>query len=188
MPFLIVGLGGFAQAHGTIIQTSGDPKAGAGTKHIGINKHAVAAPIAQAGHVKAGSHKAGSASNVEAFDQILADRARHGVDRVVFFSAPATGVTGAVEDAERTKAALDYADALSHGRVDPASLHGVYTVPGQRPTSPQGSHAHSPRETSLHGSIACRRRIPSINFSPLPTSRSTRRRRSRSQGRPFHQA
>jgi murein L,D-transpeptidase YcbB/YkuD len=129
MPFLIVGLGGFAQAHGTIIQTSGDPKAGAGTKHIGINKHAVAAPIAQAGHVKAGSHKAGSASNVEAFDQILADRARHGVDRVVFFSAPATGVTGAVEDAERTKAALDYADALSHGRVDPASLHGVYTVP-----------------------------------------------------------
>jgi murein L,D-transpeptidase YcbB/YkuD len=129
MPFLIVGLGGFAQAHGTIIQTSGDPKAGAGTKHIGINKHAVAAPIAQAGHVKAGSHKAWSTSNVEAFDQILADRARHGVDRVVFFSAPATGVTGAVEDAERTKAALDYAAALSHGRVDPASLHGVYTLP-----------------------------------------------------------
>jgi murein L,D-transpeptidase YcbB/YkuD len=129
MPFLIVGLGGFAQAYGTIIQTSGDPKAGAGTKHIGINKHAVAAPIAQAGHVKAGSHKVWSASNVEAFDRILADRARHGLDRVVFFPAPATGVTGAVEDAERTKAALDYAAALSHGRVDPASLHEVYTLP-----------------------------------------------------------
>ena len=70
-----------------------------------------------------------SAANVAAFAQVLADRARHGLDHVVFLADPADGATPADIDAARTKAALDYATALAQGRVDPATLHEVYTLP-----------------------------------------------------------
>ena len=112
---------------------SGDPKAGLRTKHIGINKHAVTDPIVQAVHVKAGSHKLWSASNVEVFNRILADRARHGLDRVVFFPAPPAGATRAVEDTGRTEAALDYAAALSRGEDDALCSYGfvLWTTPPQ---------------------------------------------------------
>lgn len=64
-----------------------------------------------------------------AFDQVLADRAKHGLDHIDFLAKPADGVAVDDGDAARTKAALDYAGALAQGRVDPTSLYQVYTLP-----------------------------------------------------------
>lgn len=67
-------------------------------------------------------------ANRAALKQALADRARHGLDRVTFLprniDAQPTG------DVARsyTKAAMAYAHALAQGMVDPSSLHDVYTI------------------------------------------------------------
>ncbi|MEO8374030.1 MAG: L,D-transpeptidase family protein [Sphingomonas bacterium] len=54
----------------------------------------------------------------------LADRARHGLDRVSFLETQ----DGASDEAFRA-AALRYASALSRGMVDPTTLHDPFTLP-----------------------------------------------------------
>lgn len=119
MPVLALALGGFAPA----------PKPIVPTKAIAEGQSRTASKSAPKAVGKATPAKATwTAGNIAAFDQILADRARHGLDRVEFLPASADGATP-IDDAARTKAALDYAGALAQGRIDPASLHQVYTLP-----------------------------------------------------------
>jgi murein L,D-transpeptidase YcbB/YkuD len=98
-----------------------------------IDKQAVTDAPSRALYAKTGWHALWSAGNAAALDRILADRARHGLDRVAFLPDQDSGVSGgsaaADEDIARTRAALDYAAALAQGRVDPATLHDVYTLP-----------------------------------------------------------
>ncbi|PXA94708.1 murein L,D-transpeptidase [Nostoc sp. 3335mG] len=67
-------------------------------------------------------------ANRAALKQALADRARHGLDHVTFLAddvdtQPEEAAAGAYSEA-----AMAYARALAQGRVDPASLHDVYTI------------------------------------------------------------
>lgn len=55
----------------------------------------------------------------------LSDRARHGLDNVVFLETPAIAT-----DEEYSTAALRYARVLARGLVDPATLHDPFTLAG----------------------------------------------------------
>ena len=101
----------------------------AATRSVAIDKQAITDPVMRGLYAKAGWHGVWSTSTVAALDQLLADRARHGLDHVQFLPTSTEGMTAADTDIARTKAALDYAAALAQGRVDPAALHTVYTLP-----------------------------------------------------------
>lgn len=116
MPYLVSALGGLTFTGAAIAQSS-EPSP------------AVTASGDVSTAATRGRHGSWSSANVVAFDQVLADRAKHGLDHIVFLAKPADGAATDAGDAARTKAALDYAAALAHGRVDPASLHKVYTLP-----------------------------------------------------------
>ena len=58
----------------------------------------------------------------------MAERVAHGLDRVTFLPAAPEGEQSAARDARYREAALAYAGALANGRVDPATLHDVYTL------------------------------------------------------------
>ena len=66
---------------------------------------------------------------VQALRQAQSDRARHGLDRVVFMHVLPASANAAVREVALTRAALGYAAALAHGRVDPQALHQIYTLP-----------------------------------------------------------
>ncbi|RZM37634.1 MAG: murein L,D-transpeptidase [Sphingomonas sp.] len=123
MPLLAVS-GGSA-----IAQTVSVPTREASSAPIRIDKQAVTDPALRTLYATTAWRAAWSAANVAAFAQLLAERARHGLDHVAFLADPADGATPADRDVARTKAALDYAAALAQGRIDPASLHEVYTLP-----------------------------------------------------------
>ena len=74
---------------------------------------------------KAGWQSIWSAQARDVLRQALAGRARHGLDHVTFLPADADKGAPAMVDVAYTRAALAYADALAHGRVDPKSLHKV---------------------------------------------------------------
>ncbi len=115
------------------------------TRPIVIDRQTVTDPVLRTIYAKAGWHGVWSADTIAAFDQVLADRARHGLNHVNFLPAVAdetvaddTGAhaearTQADKDVARTKAALDYATALARGRVDPTALQTVYTLPRPKP-------------------------------------------------------
>ncbi|MEG3165262.1 L,D-transpeptidase family protein [Sphingomonas sp. PB2P19] len=77
---------------------------------------------------KAGKTAVWTAADADALNRALADRARHGLDRVVFLTPPPEGASAGDQDVALTRAALGYAGALAHGRVDPGTLHDVYTL------------------------------------------------------------
>ena len=58
-----------------------------------------------------------------ALQAALADRARHGLDKVAFLDSPDTAT-----DTELSAAALRYAYALAQGLVDPTTLHDPFTL------------------------------------------------------------
>ena len=120
LPFVMLTPAGFAFAQDAVSRPADTPS----ERPIAITKQAVTDPASRAVYAKAGWRAVWSAGNIEAFDRVLADRARHGLDRIAFLADPAES-----DDIARTKAALDYAGALAQGRVDPASLHEVYTLP-----------------------------------------------------------
>ena len=66
---------------------------------------------------------------VQALRQALSDRARHGLDRLIFMHVLPASATAAVREVALTRAALGYAAALAHGSVDPQGLHQIYTLP-----------------------------------------------------------
>ncbi|MET0245645.1 MAG: L,D-transpeptidase family protein [Sphingomonas sp.] len=70
-----------------------------------------------------------SVESVSALKAALADRGRHGLDHLSFGSGDIPDAGSAGADVALSRAALDYAAALAGGRIDPASLHEVYTVP-----------------------------------------------------------
>lgn len=119
-PYLVLALAGVAPAGLATAQTSPSPIA---TPDVPVGQKPSTAGA------RAGVTGAWSSANATAFDQILADRAKHGLDHVVFLAPPAEGDATSDRDAARTAAALAYAGALAQGRVDPASLHAVYTLP-----------------------------------------------------------
>ncbi len=120
VPFATLAPAGFAFAQ----DAAGPTAATSPERPVAIAKQAVTDPASRAVYAKAGWRAVWSAGNIETFDRVLADRARHGLDRIAFLADPAED-----GDVARTKAALDYAGALAQGRVDPTSLHDVYTLP-----------------------------------------------------------
>ncbi|WP_375270849.1 L,D-transpeptidase family protein [Sphingomonas sp.] len=89
-----------------------------------------------------------SDANRATFRSVLAQRDRHGLDRVAFLSPVADSGDAASVTKAYNKAALDYAAALAHGLSDPSSLHEVYTV--ARPTSdPETELATALRDGTL---------------------------------------
>lgn len=109
--------------------TSTTQTSNAETRSIAIERNAVTDPVARSLYAKVGWHGLWSAANASAFVAALADRTRHGLDRVAFLPDSPDGAPAEEKDVALTKAALDYASALARGRVDPTSLHEVYTLP-----------------------------------------------------------
>ncbi len=132
MPLLAFAMTGFA--HPAAAQAIAPAPAGISAGPIQIDRQAVTDPALRAIYARAGWQGVWSTANAEAFDGVLADRTRHGLDRVAFLPTSDEQVaTAAAGDIARTKAALDYATALARGRTDPTTLHQVYTLP--RPTA-----------------------------------------------------
>ena len=72
-------------------------------------------------------------ANRSMLKEVLAHRDRHGLDHVSFLPTDAgEGPDPSVASAY-TKAALDYARAVTQGLIDPSSLHDIYTI--TRPTA-----------------------------------------------------
>lgn len=67
-------------------------------------------------------------ANRAALKQALADRTRHGLDRVTFLPRDIDAQSAGDAARSYTKAAMAYAHALAQGMVDPSSLHDVYTI------------------------------------------------------------
>ncbi|GAA0731963.1 L,D-transpeptidase family protein [Sphingomonas japonica] len=68
-------------------------------------------------------------STADELDRLVAERRRHGLDRVAISVAEVADKSPAQRDVARTSTALRYAKALAQGSVDPTSLHEVYTFP-----------------------------------------------------------
>jgi L,D-transpeptidase YcbB len=78
-----------------------------------------------------------TAPSRRALEAILAARAKNGLDHVDFLAKDAGAGSAASIDIAYTRAALAYADALARGRVDPKSVHQLYTI--ERPDTDLGS-------------------------------------------------
>lgn len=103
-----------------------------------IPEQEVANPKLRTLYAKAKWRALWSADNIAAFEAALADRSRHGLDRLSFQVANPEDANAAKADVAFSQAALDYADALANGRVDPASLYEVYTLPRPKTDVPTG--------------------------------------------------
>ena len=68
----------------------------------------------------------------------LNNAVRHGLNPATFAEGLDASGSPAERDAALTKAALAYANALAHGRVDPERLFNVYTLPRNRVDVPAG--------------------------------------------------
>lgn len=82
-----------------------------------------------------------SAWNDESAGQLRAalnNAVRHGLNPATFGEGLEAGGSPAERDVALTKAAMAYANALAHGRVDPAQLFEVYTLPRNRVDVPAG--------------------------------------------------
>ena len=82
-----------------------------------------------------------SAWNEEAAGQLnatLANAVRHGLDPKTFTDEAGRGGSAAEKEVARTRAALNYANVLAHGRTDPAKLFEDYTVPRNQVDVPAG--------------------------------------------------
>jgi len=67
-------------------------------------------------------------ANRDALRKELTERARHGLDHIAFLPTDVDQRSKAKMEQAYNQAALDYAQALAVGVVDPSSLHHVYTV------------------------------------------------------------
>jgi len=82
-----------------------------------------------------------SAWSEEAAGQLRAalnNAVRHGLNPATFAEGLDAAGSPAERDVALTKAAMAYANALAHGRVDPARLFNVYTLPRNRVDIPAG--------------------------------------------------
>jgi murein L,D-transpeptidase YcbB/YkuD len=66
-------------------------------------------------------------------EEALRKRAKHGLDRIDFLPSGLSLLNASDQDVAQTKAALEYATALARGRIDPNTLHEVYTLPRPDP-------------------------------------------------------
>jgi murein L,D-transpeptidase YcbB/YkuD len=66
-------------------------------------------------------------------EEALRQRAKHGLDRIDFLPSGLSLLNASDQDVAQTKAALEYATALARGRIDPNTLHEVYTLPRPDP-------------------------------------------------------
>ena len=96
---------------------------------IAIDKAEVTDPKLRTLYAKSKWRALWSKQSITAFQSALADRGRHGLDHLAFAAADEMDSSSAVADVARSRAALSYAEALAGGRIDPASLHEVYTLP-----------------------------------------------------------
>lgn len=134
MPILVMAVAGTASAQRTTTAAKPAP-APAGAAPAGtvlVDQAGVKDPAIRAVYAKAKWRVLWSPAAIEQLNTALADRARHGLDHVSFLPDPVGGASASDEDVARTGAALAYAAALAQGRVDPAALHQVYTLPRPR--------------------------------------------------------
>ena len=96
-------------------------------------KVAVHDDAVRAFYTKRGWQGAWSQDSAAMLDKALAKRKVHGLDRVEFLPASDASASAAEQDVARTAAAVAYAGALAHGRVDPGSIYDVYTLPRPHP-------------------------------------------------------
>ncbi len=94
-----------------------------------ISRQAVTGATIRAVYTKAKWRAVWSDADVAALNTALGDRSRHGLDHVAFLPDLPADAAPADIDVARTRVALAYAGALARGRVDPATLHQVYTLP-----------------------------------------------------------
>ncbi len=94
-----------------------------------ISRQAVTDATVRAVYTKAKWRAVWSDADVAALNTALGNRSRHGLDHVAFLPDLPADATSADTDVARTRVALAYAGALARGRVDPATLHQVYTLP-----------------------------------------------------------
>ncbi|MBD8641103.1 L,D-transpeptidase family protein [Sphingomonas sp. CFBP 13733] len=94
-----------------------------------ISRQAVTDATVRAVYTKAKWRAVWSDADVAALNTALGDRSRHGLDHVAFLPDLPADAAPADIDVARTRVALAYAGALARGRVDPATLHQVYTLP-----------------------------------------------------------
>jgi murein L,D-transpeptidase YcbB/YkuD len=94
-----------------------------------ISRQAVTDATVRAVYTKAKWRALWSDADVAALNTALGDRSRHGLDHVAFLPDLPADAAPADIDVARTRVALAYAGALARGRVDPATLHQVYTLP-----------------------------------------------------------
>ena len=86
-------------------------------------------PLTQQFYARNGWKPVWTDAAVQALRQALSDRARHGLDRLIFMHVLPASADAVVREVALTRAALGYAAALAHGRVDPRKLHQIYTLP-----------------------------------------------------------
>ena len=86
-------------------------------------------PLTQQFYARNGWKPVWTDAAVQALRQALSDRARHGLDRLIFMHVLPASADAVVREVALTRAALGYATALAHGRVDPRKLHQIYTLP-----------------------------------------------------------
>ncbi|MBB5728354.1 L,D-transpeptidase family protein [Sphingomonas prati] len=122
LPMVLAALAAISIPHGGMAQTPS-------TDSIPVAKTAVTGPIVANVYAKVGWRTIWTPGLIAAFDRVLEDRGRHGLDRVAFLPDPLPAASPVAADIARTEAALAYAAALAYGRVDPATLHTVYTLP-----------------------------------------------------------
>jgi L,D-transpeptidase YcbB len=72
--------------------------------------------------------------------QALNDAGRHAMDPKLFIPDGVMEGSPAQREALLTLAALDYADALAHGLVDPTDIRDIYTVPQNEVDTAAGLH------------------------------------------------
>ncbi len=94
-----------------------------------ISRQAVTDATVRAVYTKAKWRAVWSDADVAALNTALGNRSRHGLDHVAFLPDLPADAAPADIDVARTRVAVAYASALARGRVDPATLHQVYTLP-----------------------------------------------------------
>lgn len=86
-------------------------------------------PVTRQFYARNGRKSVWTDAAVQALRQALSDRARHGLDHLIFMHVLPASANGAVREVALTRAALGYAGALANGSVNPQRLHQIYTLP-----------------------------------------------------------
>jgi murein L,D-transpeptidase YcbB/YkuD len=101
-------------------------------------RHAVSDPRVARFYEGRGWQSAWTRESEGALVAAIGDAERHALDKDAFLGPIQQAPSGAAHDAALSLAAISYAEALARGRIDPARLRDVYTVPRPDPNLAAG--------------------------------------------------